>query len=128
MNQINAVVSKIQSIDNLSILSFKAGECQLRMMALEVPLLLDEGSKVTLGAKASNIAIGKNISGQISISNQLPCIIKSINKGALVCSLKLDFQGIILESIISVDSFEVMDLVEGENALALIKSSELSIL
>ena len=128
MNHINAMVKDVQSMDDLSIVSFDAQGQSLRMMALGVNFPLKVGSKVILGAKASNIALAKSFSGVISISNQLHCIVERIDKGVLLCSVKLRFKGTILESITTLASAQQMELHVGERVIALIKASELSIL
>lgn len=128
MNHINAIVKDIQSMDNLSIVTFDAHGHSLRMMALGLNFPLKVGSKVILGAKASNISLAKNLSGMISISNQLDCIIESVDKGSLLSSVKVRFNEVILESVITLESADQMDLRVGESVISLIKESELSIL
>ena len=128
MNQIDATVTQIQSVDNITIVSFKSHNEELRMMALGLNLPIEVGSRVVLGTKASSIALAKEFSGMISFSNQLTCEIESINKGSLLCSVKLNFNGVILESIITVASASKMELEVGQRVIALIKASELSIL
>jgi molybdopterin-binding protein len=128
MNHINAIVKEIHSMDNLSIVAFESYGQSLKMMALGLNFPIKTGSRVILGAKASNIALAKAFSGMISISNQLECMVESIDKGSLLCSVKLRFNGEVMESITTVQSVEQMDLCVGENVIALIKASELSIL
>jgi len=128
MNYIEAKVSDIKSVENLSIVSFEAEDTKLKMMSLSLNTKISLGSKVRLGVKASSIALAKNLSGMISMSNQLPCIVESINKGELLCSIKLRFNDALLESITTLQSVIDMDINEGDEILCLIKASELSIL
>lgn len=128
MNRINAIVTAIDCVDNINIVSFEAAYQPMRMMALELNDTLVIGSKVTLGIKASNIALAKELSGMLSISNQLNVTIESINNGKLLSSIKFSFAGSLIESIITRESALRMDLQAGKSIIALIKSSELSIL
>ncbi len=128
MNRIDAVVTALESIDNISIVNFKVADQIMTMMALELDNALVVGSLVTLGVKASNIALAKELNGLLSISNQLPITIESINHGRLLCSVKFSFAGSLVESIITKKSALRMDLQVGMKSIALIKSSELSIL
>ena len=129
MNYITARIEEIQSVESINIVSFSVEEHRLRMMALELDENLHSGSsRVLLGVKATHIALARELRGVLSISNQLPCIIKSIEWGELLCSVKLSFAGEILESIITKESAEGMKLDIGDEVLALIKSSDLSIL
>ena len=128
MNQIQADITKIDSGNNITIVSFKAGQQQMKMMALEIDEDLEVGSKVILGAKATNIALAKEHLEDISISNQLEATIEAIEMGSLLCSVRFLFEAVSWESVITRDSAERMELVVGEKIVALLKSSELSII
>ncbi len=128
MNQISATVTGIRCVDNINIVTFEAAGQTMRMMALELNNTLGIGSKVILGAKATNIALAKKKNGLLSISNQLGVTIESINQGELLSSVKFNFAGSVLESIITRESASRMALQAGDAIIALIKSSELSIL
>ena len=128
MNYIKAAVSRLESVDGITIVTFEKGESSLKMMALEMADSLQEGMEVILGAKATNVSLAKDLEGLLSISNRLPCTISGIDQGRLLCSVKLDFLDTALESIITKDSALRMGLKEGEEITALIKASELSII
>jgi len=127
MNLIPAIITDIQSIDNITIVSFKTAHYAMRMMSLELNGSLSIGSEVILGVKATNIALAKEITGMLSISNQLKVAIEQINMGSLLCSVKFKFENQIWESIITRDSAQRMELKAGDKMTALVKSSELSI-
>ena len=128
MNKIDATLSDIQSIDNLAIVTFQTKNQQMRMMSLGIDSSISIGSKVTLGVKASSIALAKDLNGLISLSNQLQCVVKSVKNGVLLSSIILTMDNFTIESIITRDSSIKMDLKSGDEVIALIKSSELSIL
>lgn len=86
------------------------------------------GSIVMLGVKASSVSIAKHLESELSISNQLQTTLVSMNNGHLLTSVKLRFGDAILESIITLDSSKRLGLQEGDTVVALIKSSDLSIL
>jgi len=127
MNQINASVIEIQSVDNLNIVTFDANNHLLKMMSLDLSSELAVDTKVALSFKPTTVAIAKNISGKLSFSNQLKVKIISMEVGKLLASLKLGFGEFTLESIITTASVKRMDLEVGESVIALIKSSDLSI-
>lgn len=128
INHIHATVMQIRQCDAISIINFEAQGQALSMMALTLTFDLDVSSKVLLNIKASNIAIAKTQSSDLSISNRLHVSIESINKGELLCTLGLRFGTDLLESIITRDSSERLDLHVNDRVIALIKSSELSII
>lgn len=127
MNQIQATVSAIERMDDLSIVTFDAEGQMMRMMALGLELPLAEGSSVLLGAKAANIALAKSFEGMLSTSNQLDARIESMQMGKLLCSLRLRIGTSLLESITTRASAIRMGLEVGDQVVALIKASELSI-
>lgn len=128
MNRIIASVTAIKSVDNITVVSFESNGQPMRMMALELDKTLTPGSRVTLGVKASNISLAKAFEGMLSISNRLDVTVEEVKNGALLCSVKLRFGDALLESVITRESSQRMDLKAGDRVTALIKASELSVL
>lgn len=127
MNTIAAIITDIQSVDTVNIVSFDAAGQGMQMMALELDERLAVGSKVIAGAKATNIVLAKERVEMISMSNQLEVKITGIEMGGLLCSVRFDFRGEGWESIITRESALRTGLRIGDEIMALIKSSELSI-
>jgi len=127
MNQITASVTDIQSVDNLNIVTFKANDNSLKMMSLDLSSKFVVNARVSLSFKPTTVAIAKNSSGDLSFSNQLKVKIISLEVGTLLSSLKLGFYEYTLESIITSESVKRMNLNVGDNVIALIKSSDLSV-
>ena len=94
MSQLVATIIKIQNIDNLNIVEFDFCGLTLKMMSLDLNENIQIGKKVKLSIKPTNIAIGKNISGDLSFSNKLVATIKSIENGQLLCSILLNINDI----------------------------------
>ena len=128
MNQITARISDIVMHENINVVSFEVGTLTMQMMSLELSEKHQKGVDVTLGAKATNIALMRELSETVSISNQIPVTITAINKGVVLCSVLFTFNGVTWESVITRSSAERMQLEVGARVVALIKSSELSIL
>ena len=127
MSKLIATIKKINSVDNLNIVEFDFLGNSLKMMSLGLNSNIQIGKKVKLSIKPTNIAIGKNISGDLSFSNKLVATIKSIENGQLLCSILLNINDILLESIITVDSSKRMNLQKDDIVTILIKASDLSI-
>ena len=126
MNKFEVEVINIERLENLAIVQFSHKNTKLSMMSLGLSNI-ELGTKVILSINASHIAVAKNLSGDISLSNKLDCIIKKLVKGKLLSSLTLDFKGTILTSIITTNSVNRMNLKENDEVIALAKASELSI-
>ena len=127
MSHLIATVQKIQNSDNLNIVTFAFNGQTLSMMSLDLNARVKVGVKVKLLVKPTHIALGKNFSGEVSYSNQLNTTIVSLNNGELLSSVELKIFDAILESIITLNSSKKMKLSVGDNVLAFIKASDLSI-
>lgn len=127
MSHIKAIITHIDTLDSLNIVTFDFYGTLLKMMSLDLSEEIGVGKKVTLAVKPSHIAIAKEFSGMLSYSNQLKATIHSCDNGKLLSSIKLHIEDVMLESIITRDSVLKMDLKAGDEVTAMIKASELSI-
>lgn len=126
MNKLEATVSKIDSLENLTIVQFDFFGITLSMMSLGLSNI-KVGTKVILNINASHIAIAKDLKGEISLSNKLECTIEKLDKGELLSSLTLRIKDTKITSIITTNSVNRMNLCQNDKVTALIKASELSI-
>jgi molybdopterin-binding protein len=127
MNKFVAKITKIQSVENLNIVSFDFCGQNLSMMSLDLSEKIKVGCKVILTAKPTHIAIAKKFSGDISYSNQLDAKIIKINNGELLSSVKLNSGDATCESVITKASSVRMNLKVDDRVTLFIKASELSI-
>lgn len=128
MNKIEAIVSKIEKLDSLHIVSFQFGTYTLQMMSLELSEEVQVGKNVTLGVKPTHISFAKNLEGQISISNQIRAKIKGINKGKLLSSAIFEVNYNLIESVFTTKSLKSMNLQIHDEFTILFKASDLSII
>ena len=129
MSYLKASVLKIEKSDALCVVSFDFEGSVLKMMSLELPQKITVGVKVRLCIKPTNIAIGKNLQGDLSYSNKLQGKIIEIENGDLLSSITIQTsKNTQLESVITKSSCQAMGLKPKDNITALIKASELSIL
>lgn len=126
INNLEAKVISIQSVEDLNIVKFEFENHILSMMSLG---LKDTkiNSRVILSANPSHIAIAKDFSGLLSYSNQIKSKITHIEMGELLCSIELEIGKHKLNSLITASSAQRLDLKINDEVLALIKASELSI-
>lgn len=126
INNLEAKVISIQSVEDLNIVKFEFENHILSMMSLG---LKDTkiNSRVILSANPSHIAIAKDFSGLLSYSNQIKTKITNIEMGELLCSIELEIGKHKLNSLITASSAQRLNLKINDEVLALIKASELSI-
>jgi len=127
MNKMTATITDIQSVDELNIVKFKFCNQSLSMVSLELSNDVKVGSNIELSAKSTHIAIAKNISGELSYSNQIKAKIIDINNGQLLSSIKAQIDETIIESVITTNSSIRMNLKIDDDIILLIKATELSI-
>lgn len=128
MNRLSAVVTHIEGEQNLHIITFDYEGVSLRMMGLDLPKGLHVNAHVTLGIKPSHVAIAKNLSGELSYSNQLSATIVSIENGKLLSSILVHVHDNEIQSFITFGSCSRMNLQVGDQVTLLIKASELFVL
>jgi molybdopterin-binding protein len=127
MNQLTAKVIHIENIESLHSLTFELNQQVIHMLSLELDSSLKIGDLITLNVKSTDIAIGKEFLGLLSYDNQLKAKVKSVNNGQVLSSIRVNFEGFILESIIGVKASLKMEIKEGDDVLVLFRGSEVSL-
>jgi len=127
MNKINATIESIEFHEGISAVTFDAMAHKLMMVSLDLNKSLKKGTHVTLGIKATHIALSKKLHDDISLSNQLIGSIRNIENGKILCSVILYVKGTYLESIITQKSAQRMNIKIGDEIVALMKASDLYI-
>ena len=122
-----AIVKDIKTNGSLNIVTFDFNGIDLKMVSLELPDDIKKNSFVNLNIKSTAITIAKNLTGDISISNKLFATIIDIQKGELLCSVKLKLFDIVLEALITIDSLHKLDLKIEQDVMLLIKATDISI-
>jgi molybdopterin-binding protein len=125
MNKIRAKVTNIKNVDNLNLVNFDYNGFNLAMVSLELANNIKIGTVVSLSIKSTQITISKEVSKNISYSNQIKDKIKHVDNGEILSSITF-ISG--LESIITLNSSKKMNLQNNEEVLLYIKETELSIL
>lgn len=127
MNHIIARITKIESVDNLNLVTFDFHGRALKMMSLDLREDIQVAKEVLLTIKPTHLTVAKKLSGKLSISNNIPVKVISIEDGKLLSSVKVTCNDIILESIMIVESIAHMELKVSDDVRIMIPESELSI-
>jgi molybdopterin-binding protein len=85
------------------------------------------GSRVNVLFKESEVALSKELSGEMSFSNRFPATIKAINPGCILAEISLQCRAGRLASIITMKSAKRLELTENTEVTVLIKASQLSL-
>ena len=128
MNRAKATITHIESVDSLNIVNFRVSDQQMQMVSLELSDTIFVGLDVIVGCKFTHVAIATDRSQQTTIPNQLYIVIQEIKRGRVLSSIIFDFEDNIWESLVTNETFDRLNLIEGDSAVATINASELSIL
>ncbi len=130
MNILTGKISKVSVNGNLTLLDIDVAGENFKAILIENPdkvEFLREGKEVSVMFKETEVVIGKKVEHAISLRNRLLCTIKSITKGPLLSKLRLEHMAGEIGSIITSNAVESLQLVEGEEIWAMIKTNEVTI-
>ncbi len=131
MNKLKAQIVNIETSEHISLVDLQANGDLFTCVVIETPETADYlkiGNAVHLLFKETEVSIGKNLSGQISLRNQIHSTIKQIEKGRVLTKIILDYKGIEIGSVITTRSANQLNLQVGEAVVGLIKANEVSIM
>ncbi len=86
---------------------------------------LSEGDTITVLIKGTDVMLAKSFSGMISARNRVSGVVKQIIEGDVVSKVFVESQDEMLHAIITNTSLKEMDISEGNEITAIVKSTEL---
>jgi molybdate transport system regulatory protein len=130
MNQLKGAIAAIQSNGHMSLVDVSIGRDTFTSILLETPestSYLKSGHPVALMFKATEVSLGKNLSGMLSLRNRIPATVRNIRRGEILSEVELEYDGQVFYSIVTTRAVERMELAVGEAVEALVKSNEMSL-
>lgn len=130
MNTLNGNITVIQSHEGISLVKVKSNNTIFTSIVLdtaETASYLKKGNSVKIIFKETEVIISKDLNPNLSIQNQMLCIIESIKKGVLLSQINLNFGETIIESIITSNACEQLQLEKNDAVIALVKTNEVSL-
>lgn len=130
MNALRGHIIRITSSERCSLVEADVGGDTLSALVLETPASLPAlrvGSPIELLFKETEVALAKNLAGELSIRNLLRCRVVSVECGAVLASVRLEYRGGPLQSIITSASAGRLALLPGDEVTAMVKSNEMTI-
>ncbi len=131
MNKLKGYIKNINSSQNLSIVEIDLNGIDICSIVVETPetaSYLKTGNQVFVLFKETEVSIGKNVQGLISLRNQIPCKVTKIEKGKILSKIDLECKEHRIVSIITTSSVERLNLSIGDEVTAFIKSNEVSLM
>lgn len=127
MNRLPGTIKAVQTADFINRVVVSCEGFDLSCVTLDLPEDFKQGSKVIAIFKETEVSLAKNISGTISISNQLACAVNDVDEGKILSQISLLVKDEVLSSIITTDSFKRLGIKMGDSVTALIKANEVSL-
>jgi molybdate transport system regulatory protein len=128
MNRLPGTICAVDALDSIALVEVQIGaqRCTATLVGVVDDLRQwPVGLAVTLLFKETEVSLGKNLSGLISLRNRLPAVVIAVESGRLLTSVTLDCDGHRLGSVITSGSAERLALAPGDHVEALIKANEM---
>ena len=127
MNKYQGVITQVESDGALSIVHVDVKGQHFSAIIIDTPVskpYLKSGSSVYVIFKETEVVIGKEVEGHISLRNKINGKISKIEKGALLS--KVTIQSVLgdITSIITTNAVSAMGLERGDDVQAMIKTNE----
>lgn len=131
MNQLSARIHQIETDGHLSLVTLSVGQTFCSALVLDTPetaAYLRVGQAIQMVFKETEVGIGKELQGGLSLRNRFPGPITSLEQGKILTKLQLDFQGSLLTSVITTVSALALDLHVGQRVEGLVKSTDITLM
>ncbi|MFZ6845499.1 TOBE domain-containing protein [Undibacterium sp. RuTC16W] len=130
MNKFSGKIAAIDAYGSVAVVDVMVGShcfTATLMGAADQLEVWRSGQAVNLLFKETEVALAKNLSGQISLRNRMPSIITSIEYGQLLTRVVMRMDGLDLSSVITTRSARSLTLAVGDQVEGLVKSNEMSL-
>ena len=105
----------------------KVGECDFKSIVVETPdsaEFLQIDGPINVLFKETEVIISTDSNPQISLRNKMKATIKVIDQGKLLSKLTMETNAGKVLSIITTNAVKQLNLVEGGQVLAMVKTNE----
>ncbi|MBK0371063.1 TOBE domain-containing protein [Flavobacterium agrisoli] len=130
MNSLLGNIINITTDSSLSLVQLKVQNIVLTTIVIDTPETsnyLKVGNCVKVLFKETEVILAKNISGIISLQNKIDCVVRSFEKGKLLCKIVLHFGDSKITSVITRNAFDQLEIQENDIITVLIKTNEISL-
>jgi len=127
MNKIEAKVEHIEDLGVVSYIYVQSDGMKMKIIKSKLPQWLDVGDTIFCNFPEASVCIGKDCTKQVSVENCLNASLINIRKSEPLCELTFDSKMGKVVSLITTDSFDLLDLKSGDNATMLIRGIDINI-
>lgn len=128
MNTFSAKVEAIKSDEFFSCITVRANNMDLKLLKTKSPKWLRVGDEVECSIQEAAIAICTGTKeGSVSIENHISGELQHFRKGSVLSEVSVETPCGKLNSLITTDAFERMELCEGCNVTLLLKAVDIKL-
>jgi len=131
MNQLKGVIQAIESEQDISLVRIIAAGDFFSALVIDTPetaSYLQSGKEIIMLFKETEMSIGKNLTGGLSLRNRFNATISNIEAGKVLSSVYLNFKSYPLCAIITTASVTELKLAVGDTVVGLVKTNEVSLM
>jgi molybdate transport system regulatory protein len=131
MNKLKGTIVEIHLSDNISMVKVDVDGDIFSSIILEgkkSPANYKIKDNVAVLFKETEVGLAKNLSGMISLRNRFKSKIVKIDKGPILAKVTLNYKKNKIESVISTQSAEQMQLQEKDEVEWLVKTNEVTLM
>ncbi len=131
MNKLPGTITQIQQSGAVMLVDVDVnGHVFSAMLIKSVsnPQWLKTGNNIDLVFKETEVSLAKGLSGKISMRNRMMCKVLKIDRGALLSTIKMQFQEFVITSAITTRAVDSLQIIIGEEIEALVKANEISLM
>jgi len=131
MNKLKGTIVEIHLSDNISMVKVDVDGDIFSSIILEgkkSPANYKIKDNVAVLFKETEVGLAKNLSGMISLRNRFKSKIVKIDKGPILAKVTLNYKKNKIESVISTQSAEQMQLREKDEVEWLVKTNEVTLM
>ncbi len=131
MNRLKGKITSIESSESISLVEVRTDIGNICAVVVETPETaeyLKINNNIYVLFKETEVSIGKELSGMISLRNRFKCVVEEIQKGKVLTRLVLRCNNNLIKSVITTRSAERMEIKKGDTVLAFVKTNEVSLM
>ncbi|MCB9223156.1 MAG: TOBE domain-containing protein [Crocinitomicaceae bacterium] len=128
MNKIRGIVSKLASSEGINLIEGKVNNDIIKVLTIssnQGNFQINENDHIDFLFKETAVTIGRLPFEHLAVVNQLKGRLKDVVSGGILTKLELDYQGVLLKSILLTETFDRLQLHLEDEVCIFIKSSEI---
>ena len=131
MNRLKGIITAVATEKDISLVTVAAASEIFSALVIDTPdtaAYLKPQHEIIMVFKETEVAIGKNLTGGLSLRNRFNATIRHIESGKILSDITLDFKGHRLSAIITTQSVIDLNLAVGDMVVGLVKTNEVSLM